>query len=62
VAYDRATLRTYRYEDIKPTGVHLAEISKIENLQYFGQARCDEHDHLISVGFEGHSVTGIRIS
>jgi hypothetical protein len=59
----------YRYEDLKPIGVHLAEllqyikISKIENLQYFGQARCDKHENFISVCFDGHFVSYcIRIS
>jgi hypothetical protein len=62
VPYDTHNLRTYRYEDLKPIRVHLAEllqyikISKIENLLYFGQERCDEHENFISVGFEGHSV------
>jgi hypothetical protein len=60
--YDRANLRTYCYEYLKPIGVHLAEllqcikISKIESMRYFGQARCDEHENFISVCFEGHSV------
>jgi hypothetical protein len=59
VPYDRATLRTQRYEDLKTIGVHLAEIlqyikiSKIETLRYFGQARGDEHENFISAGFEG---------
>jgi hypothetical protein len=44
-AYDRATLITHRYEDLKSIGVNLADISqyikieKIENLRYFSQAR-----------------------
>jgi hypothetical protein len=46
---------------LKAIGVNLAEISqyiemsKIENLRYFGQARCTEHENFISIGFEGHS-------
>jgi hypothetical protein len=49
----------YRYEDLKHIEVNLAELSqyikieKIENLRYFGQARCD---NFISVGCEGHSL------
>jgi hypothetical protein len=41
----------YRYEDLNAIGVHLAEksqyieISKIENLQHFGQARCNKHEN-----------------
>jgi hypothetical protein len=49
-------------QDVKAIGVNLAEISqyieisKIENLRYFGQAWCAEHDNFISIGFECHSV------
>jgi hypothetical protein len=32
------------------------KIEKIENLRYFSQARWDEDENFISVGFEGHSV------
>jgi hypothetical protein len=32
------------------------KISKIENLRYSGQARCDEHENFISACFEVHSV------
>jgi hypothetical protein len=59
VPYDRATIRTHCYENLKPIGVHLAEISQIiknRKLAIFGQARFDEHKNFISVGFEGHSV------
>jgi hypothetical protein len=35
---------------------NISKISKIQNLQYFDQARCGEHANFISVCLEGHSV------
>jgi hypothetical protein len=57
----------YHYEDLKAIGVNLAETSqyietsKIENLRYFGQARCAEHENFISIGKSKSNTTVLFI-